>query len=289
MKYFLLFIFFFYFLNSNISFSEEVNLKSDSSIIAKSDSLNNNLYQLLYNNSAETNQMLITTIHWIIGIMVTFFIAIVGTQIFFNYRINKQEIENIKQNTIREFSELKSKILLELTTEKESTLKTIKKELENDYNILNEKITNYFTDKSKIIDVYNETNQKSLQQINLQIENKNRELQIEINKNTGDLWILKGVKSNAIYNFTRTAILQKEMKYEMKYTLDNIIEVLKDLNEIHEGDYKELDRLIQEIPEEYSDKKIQIENGYKDKPIYKFVSSATTELGLDFTKIYLKK
>jgi len=286
MKSLILLLLFFSFFNQINP--QEIDIRKDT-LTAKTDTNYMNLYQLLYDNSKDTNQALITTIHWIIGIMVTFFLAIVGTQIFFNYRINKQEIESIKQNIVKEFSEIKGKILLDISNEKESNRKEIKTDLEKRINDLNEKFTTYFSDKSKIIDAYNDVNQKTIQQINAALESKTKALQIDINKNTGDIWILKGVKVNAISNFSRTAILQKEMNYEMKYTLDNIIEVLKDLNEIHEGDYKELDKLIQEIPEKYSDKKVQIENGYKNKPIYKFVESATTELGLDFTKIYLKK
>ncbi len=55
------------------------------------------MYKLLYKNASSANDRIISTMHWAIGLVSTFILAIFGSQIFFNYRINKEEIEAIRR------------------------------------------------------------------------------------------------------------------------------------------------------------------------------------------------
>src|ERR1044072_295484 len=55
-------------------------------------------YQLLYENAKASNDKTISITQWTIGISLSILLAILFSQIFFNYRISKKEIDYIKKD-----------------------------------------------------------------------------------------------------------------------------------------------------------------------------------------------
>jgi hypothetical protein len=228
-------------------------------------------YKLLYLNEKNSNDKMISIIEWVIGISVTFLIAIFGGQIFFNWKINKKEIDYIKKDIEERIGELKAILIKDQAQiNKEQTLQintTIDK-IEKD---LLQKLDGQFDKKSKLIDVYNDVNKREIEFLERKISNEIKQLNIEVEKNSGDLWVLKGVDSNALSSFVRTAIMKLEMKSDVKYILDEVIQLLEKIDEISVYDDERLKELVEKLDAINSEKKKKIEKLYSSKPVYKFI------------------
>lgn len=223
-------------------------------------------YQLLYENSKETNNRTLNIIQWVIGITIAFLLAILGSQIFFNYRLNRKEVDFIKKDLDEKLTKFKSKFQDDLNTNNKITKSEIKEKFEKITKENKESIESEFEKKSKFIEI---ENKYFTSDINRQI----KQLTADIEKNSGDIWGLKGVESNALSSFIRVGLLKIELKNEAKYILDDIIEILEKLNEIHSSDYNQLDELTSKMPGKYKTQKDKIIANYKDKPVYKYVDS----------------
>jgi hypothetical protein len=225
-------------------------------------------YRLIYDESKKSNQTYVSLIQWVIVISFTFLLAIIGSQIFFNYRINKKEVEYIKKDLEERLTKLKEE-LLESIEQKFSILKKdMDKQFDKSETQLTDKLFKLFEGFEKMADARIELAKNTTNQ-------KIKVLEKEVEKNAGDLWKLKGVESNALSSFLRSAFIQIELKHEVKYLLDDIIEVLNNLEEITSSDYKKLNELLEIINISYKTKADKIKSLYKDKPVYEFVNSDT--------------
>ena len=269
------------------SFSQVANntetLTNDSipDIEVKKEKISNNslseldYYKLLYNQTQSNNEQYISLIQWTLGISFVFLLAIIGSQIFFNYRINKKEIDYIKKDIDEKISELKND-LSESLDEKFNILKSeLKVDLTKSESEITKNIETKFSSFKEVSKIKMEVIEKSLLQ-NI------KALEKEIEKNAGDLWKLKGVESNALSSFLRSAAIQIDLKREVKYLLDDIIDVLKKLEEIHSSDYNSLDTLIEKIKISHSEKTKEIISLYKEKPVYVYERNEGSGFGLGF-------
>lgn len=307
-------------------------------------------YKLLYDKEKSNGNSYVSLIQWIFGVCSAFLLAIIGSQIFFNYRISKQEIASIKNDiedriseikiyllenienkfitqnlsfkndfdktekqfikkieTINEnFADLKSNIKSDFDKTEEHLIKkteTINENFADFKSIIRsdlDKTEKYFIDKAETLndnftdfksDIksnFKKTEKQLVNTIDNQFHSKNEltELQIEMLKtslsrkikdieinvaeNEGYIWELRGVSSNALTSFINSAIIQIELKMEVKYILNNIIKTLTKLDEIHKSDYKKLDSLTKKIKQSHKEQFDQIVNLYSSKPIYLF-------------------
>lgn len=237
------------------------------------------LYQLLYENEKKHSENLTSTMQWTIGISVAFILAIFGSQLYFNWRINKKEIEYIH----KDFEEKVSQFRLQFTNElnesirqqtdlTNTTFETVKKEFK-DF------IDHEFEQNTKLSEAAAKLLQSDIQRISTTLDYKIKDLQTNIEKTEGDIWKLKGVESNALTNYLKTALLELELNRELKYTLDYIIEILEQIQEIHEFDYERLIQLTVKLPSKYELQKNKIKTLFEGKPAYKFseVSAGTKD------------
>lgn len=307
-------------------------------------------YKLLYENTNNSNATYISLIQWSIGISFTFLLVIIGSQIFFNYRISKKEIVFIKKDLEEKISELKNTLIevieerfilqkLELKNDFDKSEKQLNKSIEtinnnfisfkseskndfdkseklllerietlnNNFSLFRSEIKNNFNKSEKILfekveSINNNfTNFKSeskisfdksekqltekldkqfnsqtklveleLKMLNTTIDNKTKDLKNEIQKNSGYIWKLKGVEAIALSRFLSSAFLEIELGREIKYILNDIIDIVKDLTEIHKVDHNNLDSLMVKIKESHKVQYDEIISLYKDKPIYDF-------------------
>ena len=259
--------------NENVTFTqtEEVN---DLSI---NDSKTIELYKLLYENTKRSNEIIISTIQWTIGFIFTFLLALIGSQVLYNIRLNKKEIENIKSNVEKDITEISGQLNKEINNITNENINKIDNKIESIRKEMIGNINDKIAEQNKLYEANVELHKKDIKIYENTINSKLKELEIKVQKNVGDIWGLKGVKANALSSFVTTAKLIIGLKHESKYILSDIIEVLKELKEIHKIDYEDLNDLIEMIPKENMDKKTEIIALYYNKPVYIFVDNPNSE------------
>jgi hypothetical protein len=247
-------------------------------------------YKLLYENAKENNDRILTTIHSMIGLSIGFLLTILGTQIFFNWRINKKEIDYIKKDIDEKITELKSSLIKDLAlTNKDQEEKTNKFFEKQEKDFLNR--INIELDKTKnLLDIRDELTNLKISSVKNESSNEIKALKINVEKNEGDLWKIKGVESNALSSYLRTALLQIELGREVKYILDDIISILENLKEIHAFDNDKLDKLTGELKDSHQGQKEKIIALYISKPVYQY-SPQQNRIGIGSSfplKTYIK-
>jgi len=220
-------------------------------------------YKLLAEQSESNNNSFKSLMQWSLGISFAFLLAIIGSQIFFNYRINKKEIDFIKKDLDEKIAELKNTLSGNIDSKFEKLKEELKKDILRSSVDMKKNLSENFKSQREYAALKMEATKTSLKQDLKSLEN-------EIKKNTGDLWKIKGVKANALTNFIKSAEIEIELKREVKYILNDIIEILKQLEEIHLVDVNALERLIGKIKDTHTEQVAEITKLYIDKPVYEF-------------------
>jgi hypothetical protein len=83
------------------------------------------LYKLLYENTAAANEKYITITQWTVGIAVTLLFGIIGAQIFFNYTLNKKELDNISAGIREQVNNAETTLKQAIRTELSTALTSI--------------------------------------------------------------------------------------------------------------------------------------------------------------------
>ncbi|WP_139839377.1 hypothetical protein [Halomonas sp. CSM-2] len=229
------------------------------------------MYKLLYENSASANERIISTMHWAIGIVATFILAIFGSQIFFNYRINKEEIGSIRSDIDEKFISLKSDVvgdIYSITRDNErATREELMRVATEGLDAISEKqkgLEKYLDAK---IESLNKENQTLKENVMLDI----KDIKVDLGRMSGYVWDLKGVKANALGQCIETAIMQIDLGRDPKYTLRDLAEILNESDSINKAFAENLEELISKIPENHDSLKQEIEKAYKAKRVYVFV------------------
>jgi hypothetical protein len=128
MKKVLLLLIFFFFISflfaktDSVSQSQLTKTRIDSIF-----NLNNaEIYSVLYEESKKSNTELLETFRWSIASIIIILLAVFGSNIFFNFRFNKKELENLLQQIDLKIQEVRTSLLNEIETENEK----IKKEFD---------------------------------------------------------------------------------------------------------------------------------------------------------------
>jgi len=221
-------------------------------------------YKLLYEKEQKNGNSYISLIQWIIGVCLAFLLAIIGSQIFFNYRINKKELDYIKKDLDQKLTNLKNELLEKIELKFELSETKLKEKFDKGEKVVKERVEKFIESENKMLELQLKTQKGEL-------EREINYLKKDIEKNSGDLWKLKGVESNALSSFLRVAFMQIDLKHEVKYILDDIIEILNDLAEINNSDYNKLDELCSKLEVSNADKITRIKELYNKKPVYEFV------------------
>ncbi len=198
------------------------------------------LYKLLYENSKSNNKSMISIIKWSIGLVATFILALLGSQIFFNYKISKDDVRSIKSDIDKKILHLKIEVIKEV---KKSTDKGDE-------------------ERNKLIDSKMDSYKTSVKYTELQLDN----LAINIEQSKADIWNLRGVTSNALTYFINTAKLKIKNKQNPKIILGYIKDNLEKAEYVYTDTCEHLDELIRSIPPEYSKIQSQINDLYTQLP-----------------------
>ena len=201
----------------------------------------------------------------------TFIIVLLGSQILFNYRVNKEEIRAIRSGLEERSSNLKSEILESINQDSKKSDESIRQS----FNILGKELQDSFVtrlgEKEKYFDAKIESFNKYSELQNSTFESKINQLNIELSKIEGHVWQLRGVNANALKNFVITAGLIIDQGLESKHVLKDIKEVLRAMKSINKDDYYQLEKLMIKIPTNNSQIKDEIELLYKAFPQYMFI------------------
>lgn len=253
---------------------KEISKNEVGNIIDKNNIVDSNsYYKLLYENAKDNNDQMITILEWVVGLSTSFLLALFLAQIFFNWRLNKKEIDYIKKDIDEKIGELKASLLKEIN----DNLKISELKIEKTIKVATENLEKQIAEKSKIIELTEKLWQKDIESLKVEFTNKNKFLELDISKNSGDIWKLQGVESNALTLYLKTAFLKKEVDADLQHILDDIISVLKDRDEIHQIDYMRLEELAEGLDKKYDTKKALLISLFKDKPTY--VYSESPEIG----------
>lgn len=242
-------------------------------------------YKLLYENQKEFNGKILDTIYWALGAIGAAIIALLGGNIFFNYRVNKNEIENISQNLSREFEKFKNdsadgiqqKINESMIVNRDefknlslNNQKEMQKYIDNQ-NVQIKSIKTFFDEALEEIGASVENNQRGTQRMceslekNFQRENK--DLRVELNKLEAEKWRNKGVYQNVLACYVRAGNLEIELKLNIEDTIKNILEALENSSRLSNAYSTLLFQFIEKIPEKYSIQKEKINEIARSLPI----------------------
>ncbi len=232
-------------------------------------------YQLLYANSKEANASILTTLHFSLAIVAAFLLALVGSQIFFNYRLSKEEISNLRNSIL---NEIDNKIGLL----SDKVLANNKDQSQIVENAMNSKLE----ERSKLLDAKIEVHKKDIEALRASFDRDLKDMSINLEEATGHIWNLRGVQANALTSFIRTAELEIEARKFgiIQYMLDNIIETLSGLKEIHIADYSSLEKLVKMIPKENAEQKKKIVELFQSKPVYDYLDKPDGK----FERVFVK-
>lgn len=233
-------------------------------------------YKSLYENSKENNESYKSLLQWTFGISLGFLLAIIGSQIFFNYRLNKKELDYIKKDIDEKILELENKLIEKIQSKFDELDENLKSGLSNNQKenkkFLEEKLKSDEELRKAKFELLEKVTDFEIKNIQKQLDKSVMSLKEDIVKNKGDLWKLKGVESNALSSFIEVAFIKKKLNYEIKYILDDIIDVLKEIEDIHESDFNKLKELYEIIKTTHKAKADRINELIKNKDVYTFNS-----------------
>jgi hypothetical protein len=221
-------------------------------------------YKLLYENTLNSNGSIISITQWAIGLAFGFLIVIIGSQFLYSHRINTKEISNIKSDMENRILSLKDELISDITRSNDIAKSDLDKKMTGLDTSLKDLLKERFEAKMRFFDLRIDSTEK-------RIETEVKQLGIELEKNKGDIWLLKGVSANALSSFLRSALFQIDLNREMKYILDDIISILSSLEEIHQHDEELLNRLVEKLDVKCLEQKDKIVSLYKSKAVYRFV------------------
>ena len=226
---------------------------------------------LLYENSAKANDRLTLTMQWAIGLVASFILILLGSQVFFNYRISKEEISAIQSELEEHLANLKSDLIEKINKTSNEHEKYIQSSYRETALELKDDISNQLKEKEKLFEAIIDSQKKDNELLEKEFNSKLNAISIDLEKTIGHVWNLRGIKANALGRFIYSAKLQIERGTNTEFILDEIINVLKEMEDINLRDYDRLEEILPTIPADQKDSKKKIESLYKNLPKYTFI------------------
>jgi membrane-associated HD superfamily phosphohydrolase len=207
------------------------------------------MYKMLYQNAKDNSSANYTILYTIIAIVVGFIVFILGSQIFLNFRLNRQDLEN-----------LKSTIKLDLSVE----FAKLNEEFQNrDLKFAKEIADN----KSQLNDTFNTITDSLHSRINI-INSSLQEIVAKAYKSDGSLEAALIAQVSAC-----SASLEANLNLSLKRNLKQLNELLISVTEISDYSSERIQELLKRVtkkyPEEFNVVINEIENEVAKKTITK--------------------
>lgn len=191
-----------------------------------------NLYELLYENSVASNNRVITTIQWSLGIISSFVLLFLGSQVFFNYRVNKEEVGAIRSESEERFSNLKSELLESIRLDSSSKVKEISSSFEKLSAELKGEVSKRVDEKEKYLDAKIESLQKDYSSLDKRTQSALKDIQIKNHNMEAEIWRLRGIEANALSRFVDQATMEIHQGKSPQHTLKEILNSLTAMEEV---------------------------------------------------------
>lgn len=196
------------------------------------------LYQKLYENEKNANEKLLSFIYTSLEGGAAILLFIIGSQIFFNYKINSAEVDSIKNDLKKSFMEFKG----DVEKENEKLYKKIEGETKTAFEAELELVAS--------------TVDKNLKDLNSKIDEKMLDVSYDLNTTIGDLHSKTDQNGYiSVHYYIRAANSGMKAKYDILYILENLIHQLKVMTDVEEDNHNELLVLVKEIASSYPKEK----------------------------------
>lgn len=247
------------------------NFQQDKIQSSLTSSSGKDLYKLLYENSTDSNAKLVSTMQWSIGIISTFIIVLLGSQILFNYRVSKNEVRLIRSELEEEFSNLKANLQSDVHKERQVFTEKLEDKLSTLRIEIKDSISMHYGEKDKYIHAKLESFDKDIMRLTNELDIVLKEFKIDLSKLEGDVWQIRGVASNALVRYIKSINLRIEKGFDVRHLLDDVIEILPKMTRISVENMASLVTTVGKLPEVFQDKKLIIESLYSAMPQYIYV------------------
>lgn len=239
-------------------------------------------YKQMIENLKYSNDKILDTIYWAIGGVAVAIFTLLGANIFFNFRFNRKEIENIKQSFNLQLKGAKNKYDKLIQSEINNFVEKSNDRIREDFRSLSDNIQNQIkiisdnfssqinTNEDKLeyktkqllerISQMEEKFESEIENVRTSIINTEENIKIELLGNKAKIWKLYDVKSNALTCLIEQALLKIKLGKFLEDSLEGIIEILEKIKEISTWDSAKINELINKIPKEYSLLKEKIES-----------------------------
>ncbi len=250
-------------------------------------------YKLLYENQKDYHKDLLSTVFWALGSILVVVLAIIGSNLYLNFRFNKKQYDNLVSEYEIKINDLE-KILNEKVDQKIKKNQDESKADFSDYkveltNSQGEKINEIYNGFKERLDSFSENLKEQILSVKDRHENLNKlvdknaenikvkldllensfgknletesmKLKIDISEIEAEMWKSKGIFLNALFVYLDQSVysIKVDWLWNLKYALRNIIEMLNKVKIVEERHYKLFDKLMPSIPDEYADNKSKI-------------------------------
>jgi hypothetical protein len=230
-----------------------------------------NLYKLLYENSVASNDRVITTIQWSIGIISSFVLLFLGSQVYFNHRVNKEEIGAIRSDLEESFSSFKSELLENINVDNNSKNKETLQSFEKLSHEFKDDLSKRLEEKEKYLDAKIESLQKEYSSLEKNTESVLSDLKIKNQTVNAEIWRLRGIEANALSRFTEIAKMEIENGVSPIRTLEEIVKSLAAMKKVRTDTCEELNELSKCVPDDCQELMAEIKGHISSLPKYMFV------------------
>lgn len=216
-------------------------------------------YKMLYETAQKSYENERATTQWTIGIVIGFILLIFSSQYLINWKFNKQEIENIKNDLAVQFQNGLAELRVEFAKDNKESLVNIEaihqqqlvtyQKLIDDFG---EKFKEERTDLKENIKLITELNTEQIKSLKESLNKEVEQIDIHFDEIEANVWLLRGVEANAFRRFLTVAEYNIRNKpLLVKFTLQDIRDCLTQQESIDYQDFKRLKSLIKEIKLKY--------------------------------------
>jgi len=239
-----------------------------------------NVYKLMYENVKDSNKKILQTVYWSLSSILIVIIAILGSNIYYNYKVNKQEIENLKQEIDTHINEVKNEIYNSISKNFNDYTKDTRTELKNDVekysesyikqlNLLEENLKNrieinteysnkLYDQLDKIYNIFKDTFQKiddTSEKLEEKIENNHQKILIDIYDIKAQLMESNSSLDLALMYYASKLKIEIDIDSNCENTLNDIISIIKRLDSLPQHNNYDLNEIIFSVPNKYEAQK----------------------------------
>ncbi|ENO1855004.1 hypothetical protein ACA876_004141 [Vibrio vulnificus] len=261
---------------SSVCFAENVseNVEKEPVVATSNGSPETQLYKELYELSLKSNESMVTSVQWSVGVITTFVIALFGGQAFYSFRVSKKEFQKIQSHfderlafEINKIDRDLSKIKEDLTGKITEVSSQINRDMPKS---IDEKVK---SETEKLV----ETTDTKIEQLSINMASNFKTMRYKINTVECYLWEVKDVKANTLRAYTEIYAYEITIPGSNRKTLHNISKLLDNMQKIDKSVKEKLLSLLK-VSEMDSDLVNVVVEKINGLAMYEFVNDSQGNL-----------